>query len=830
MTSVAKRLRLAGALVFGWLAVVVMTLAMPSSRVAAAEPEPAPQPTGIPTPVTPLTHAQVHADWPPLSLELLAGEEGEGAGSAESPQATDSLCDLYTGQRVAYQKYTRAGRWDIYLRQCYQPLDPFIVSTSGYELMPDLNDGATRLLFVRATQKENSEEIYVTETSRQGATRLTQNNRIDTQPAWIPLTEDFVFASDRNGNADIFRASSQGGEPVALVASPLHEMFPDVSLDGNYLTWVSAQGAARELWMMGVNGANPHRVAGPFALLAYPAWNASGSAIVFSADMDGDGWSDLGRVNLETGRVALEVRGSADGEYLMGDVLRDNDTIYVASRLKYRFYDGEWELIDLQAVFLQPGPGEPSIDTNMILPLTMHPSLSSFLSPKPPVIGLRANSIFYLSMTRSVQSFLQVYDPDFGAVSCSLEYRRAGETGAWRPLFGGECSEANVPDYAAQGLVGGDRIQLRANATDLAYHSVPWRELCVAEGCVPVEQEQVIQLFDATGKPARSFPLQAPGSVESFVRTDAGGKAMVHRLLATEPLAVFDVAPAHSTFDVMVPYGRISVLGPLSATISTAEEQYNFVNWDKSTDGVAFYQAYINRNRTRLFTSDRNPSHHMFGALARSFTLPAEWARPYFSIGYDYALHQGAPAVPDARNYAVITITVTSDGVAPLQLTRRWSGASIQRSGVDLARFAGKTIRVVIDGEAPTLAALSFWHAMLANWQPPTVTDVSTGTIHSEQSVIVTLTGTHFTEGVVVVWNGAPLPVTRVNDEQVEVGLPAALPYGPVVLDIYADGAYGTTGGMVWKGDRSLYLPVVVRRGRTNAPPAPVYDITWPGW
>lgn len=57
--------------------------------------------------------------------------------------------------------------------------------------------------------------------------------------------------------------------------------------------------------MMGVNGANPHRVAGPFALLAYPAWNASGSAIVFSADMDGDGWSDLGRVNLETGRVSL---------------------------------------------------------------------------------------------------------------------------------------------------------------------------------------------------------------------------------------------------------------------------------------------------------------------------------------------------------------------------------------------------------------------------------------------------------------------------------------------------------------------------------------------
>lgn len=92
----------------------------------------------------------------------------------------------------------------------------------------------------------------------------------------------------------------------------------------------------------------------------------------------------------------------------MGDLLRDNDTIYVASRLKYRFHDGEWELIDLQAVFLQPGPGEPSIDTNMIPPLTMHPSLSSFLSPKPPVIGLHANSVFYLSMDRAASSLLSL--------------------------------------------------------------------------------------------------------------------------------------------------------------------------------------------------------------------------------------------------------------------------------------------------------------------------------------------------------------------------------------------------------------------------------------
>jgi hypothetical protein len=681
---------------------------------------------------------------------------------------------------------------------------------------------------VRATEKENSEEIYVTETYQHGATRLTQNQHIDTQPAWIPLTEDFVFASDRSGNADIFRASSRGGEATALVASPLYEMFPDVSLDGRYLTWVVAQGMGRELWVMEINGANPHRVAGPFAMLAYPAWNASGSAIVFSADMDGDGWSDLGRVDLETGRVALEVGGSADGEYLMGDVLRDNDSVYVASRLQYRFHDGEWELIDLQAVFLQPGPDEPSIDTGMIPPLTMHPSLSSFLSPKPPVMGLRANSIVYVSTERSVQSLVQAYDPDFGAVACTLEYRRAGETGAWRPLFGGECSEANVPDYAAQGLVGGDRIQLRANTTDLAYHTVPWRELCVAGGCVLVGQEQIIQVFDATGKPARSFPLQAPGSIESFVRTNAGGKAMVHRLLATELLAVFDVAPAHSTFDAMVQSGRISIVGPVSATISTAEAQYHFVSWEKSTDGVATYQAYANRNRTWLSTSDRNPSHHMFGALARSFPLPAEWARPYFSIGYDYTLYQGLPAIPDARNFAVITITVTSDGVAPLQLTRRWSGAAIQRSGVDLARFAGKTIRVEIEGEAPTLAALSFWHAMLANWQPPTVTDVSTGTIHSEQAVTVTLTGTRFTEGVVVAWNGALLPVARVNDEQMDVGLPPALPYGPVVLDIYADGAYGTTGGVLWKGDRSLYLPVVGRSGRTNEPPE--YEFTWPSW
>ncbi len=86
---------------------------------------------------------------------------------------------------------------------------------------------------------------------------LTNGAGWDRDPAWTPDGQSIVFASDRNGNYDLFRlAVAADGTPGALLpltSSPQQETSPSVAADGR-ISFLRGSGNATRVWIRDTTG------------------------------------------------------------------------------------------------------------------------------------------------------------------------------------------------------------------------------------------------------------------------------------------------------------------------------------------------------------------------------------------------------------------------------------------------------------------------------------------------------------------------------------------------------------------------------------------------
>lgn len=78
----------------------------------------------------------------------------------------------------------------------------------------------------------------------QGVTRLTLDDRMDREPAWMPDGKSILFSSDRNSTSDIFRQSVQETAPEPVVTGPGDQSAPLVTPDGAWILYLDVAGAS----------------------------------------------------------------------------------------------------------------------------------------------------------------------------------------------------------------------------------------------------------------------------------------------------------------------------------------------------------------------------------------------------------------------------------------------------------------------------------------------------------------------------------------------------------------------------------------------------------
>ncbi len=97
-----------------------------------------------------------------------------------------------------------------------------------------------------------------------------------------------AFASDRDGNFEIYTMDADGGGQTRLTEDPFEDFSPAWSPDGTRIAFVSTRDGNSEIYVMNMDGTGQTRLTNNSAGDLGPKWSPNGAQIAFFSNRDGD--------------------------------------------------------------------------------------------------------------------------------------------------------------------------------------------------------------------------------------------------------------------------------------------------------------------------------------------------------------------------------------------------------------------------------------------------------------------------------------------------------------------------------------------------------------
>ncbi len=145
----------------------------------------------------------------------------------------------------------------------------------------------------------------------QPATRLTFHDAFDSGPDWSPDGRRIAFASDRDGNREIYVMNADGFGVTRLTVNDAIDSSPAWSPDGRRIAFHSTRDGNWEVYVMNADGSGVTRLTNNDARDWHPEWSPDGRSIVFDSNRDGN--LDIYGVNADgSGLTRLTVHGADD--------------------------------------------------------------------------------------------------------------------------------------------------------------------------------------------------------------------------------------------------------------------------------------------------------------------------------------------------------------------------------------------------------------------------------------------------------------------------------------------------------------------------------------
>lgn len=137
-----------------------------------------------------------------------------------------------------------------------------------------------------ASDRDGNAEIYVMNSDGTGQNRLTFNTAGDNRPSFSPGGAQIAFDSDRDGNLEIYVMDSNGNNQTRLTNNSVFDADPCFSPDGTKIAFSSNRDGNAEIYVMEANGSNPIRLTNNSSSDTQPAFSSDGTKIVFARDAD----------------------------------------------------------------------------------------------------------------------------------------------------------------------------------------------------------------------------------------------------------------------------------------------------------------------------------------------------------------------------------------------------------------------------------------------------------------------------------------------------------------------------------------------------------------
>jgi TolB protein len=222
---------------------------------------------------------QEHAAWSPDGRRIAVTGGGNDTGNA----AKDTfVCDVDAGSATGLRKLVPGAGVNVGEQPSWSP------------------DGKT--LVVTST----SATLWLIDADGKNRRKLTQQpGTYVMQPAWSPDGERIAFASDRDGNCELYTIRTDGNELVRVTNHRALDSHPKWSPDGQWIAFTSNRDGNNEVYVVRPDGSGLTNLTRHAAFDDHPAWHPDGRSMAFVSMRDGG--FDVYRLTLP-GEVAVASR------------------------------------------------------------------------------------------------------------------------------------------------------------------------------------------------------------------------------------------------------------------------------------------------------------------------------------------------------------------------------------------------------------------------------------------------------------------------------------------------------------------------------------------
>lgn len=276
----------------------------------------------------------------------LPGAQDETAART-SPQSTsgredvdDVRPDNHTAEprgRIAFAS-NRDGNFEIYVMNPDGSGQLRLTNDPAEDVQPAWSPDGTRIAFV--SNRFGSNDIFIMNADGTNAARLINNPGDERSPVWHPAGLHLAFVSDETGNDEIYTSiipssTDNFGLPLSpgrtVTDHPADDIDPAYSPDGSKLAFASNRDGNYEIYVSNPVGNNQTRLTSAAGDDTHPAWSRgkitfqserTGNAEVFVMDEDGGNQTNVtgdGSLDIDPARTIDSARivfaSNRDGDF-----------------------------------------------------------------------------------------------------------------------------------------------------------------------------------------------------------------------------------------------------------------------------------------------------------------------------------------------------------------------------------------------------------------------------------------------------------------------------------------------------------------------------------
>lgn len=247
----------------------------------------------------------------------------------ETPQPPQPSGVLPGYDLLLMSRPNRSSSWQLYAMDVNTGKRVRLAETSANDRTPRWSPDGTLIAF--ASDRDGDREIYVMdleaalEDAAYQPKQLTENNAEDWQPCWSPDGTQIAFSAYRDGNWEIFVMDADGGNLQRITDEAENDISPAWSPDGKNLLFVSRRTGDADLFTYTFETGEVAQLTTAEWDEYDPAWSPDGEWIAFATQLAGYGdifivrADGSGAVNLTQSPALNDFQPtwSADGQHIV---------------------------------------------------------------------------------------------------------------------------------------------------------------------------------------------------------------------------------------------------------------------------------------------------------------------------------------------------------------------------------------------------------------------------------------------------------------------------------------------------------------------------------